>query len=416
MRCVDFGSASGSTGLVFFLSYARLDGENNPYFEQFKKELYGELIANGIPNPRERCFLDGDTIQLGDNWSDAIENALRSCNSFVALLSPNYIQRPACGLEWRAFTSRLSSEQPPELLPIQWNIFDGTIPEEIGRHQFKHSALGQLYSEKGLRHLFRLDEVREYKTAVSALAKRIADAEKRSVTHAGPLPATMKLGSAFAASRAPGAQTTNGPKWVDFVIVAGRADELRKTVRTDVRFYGNDPDDWAPYSPESQRIAVELQALASQEMKTASFTPVTPHLIANIKEAARNNRIIIIVIDVWTLELESYADIMRQYDELAKVHCAAVVLWNRGDPELDEKRAVLVDRLRAVFEYKSRMQDQVEFRWDIESLDDFRAHLRHSIVRIQNKIFKNPAADAPPPARAVGVGLGSPPRVSGPGQ
>lgn len=396
---------------MFFLSYARVDGEANAYFEKFKRELFDELVAQGTRSPKALCFLDSDSIQLGAPWQEEIETALRTCHSFVAMLSPNYIEREACGLEWSAFTSRLGSAGSPQLLPIQWAPVEGKLPPEIARHQFKHDSLGQRYAEKGMRHLFRMEEDLEWKNAVSALAARIVAAENAGSTAAGPL-ATSDLKPAFGGVAATGIQAQPaGPKWVDFIIVAGRANELSHSLH----YYGNDPDDWSPYTPQITRIAVELQNLATKEGKTATITPVTRDLIANIRAAAKNNRIIIIVIDAWTLEIERYAEVMRQYDELAKVHCAAMVVWNAGDQELASNRTRLVDRLRSIFEYKWSIQDPTEFRHDIETLEDFRSHLRQSIARVHNKIFKNPSAEAPAPARAVGTGASSPPRVTGPG-
>jgi FxsC-like protein len=80
------------------------------------------------------------------------------------------------------------------------------------------------------------------------------------------------------------------------------------------------------------------------------FGRVDDDIIQQIEEAERDNRIVAIVVDAWTLRLAQYGTPMSAYDSRKFLNCAVLVCWNSGDDELTEtKRSELTQLLRETF-------------------------------------------------------------------
>ena len=109
-----------------FLSYARTDADGDPYFERFvedfSKDLRGFL---GDPTVEGLVFRDSVSIDLGEKWEAALEQALCVAQVFIAMVSPTYLRRSACSKEWAAFEWRLAkvggTPRPKLLLPLEKN-------------------------------------------------------------------------------------------------------------------------------------------------------------------------------------------------------------------------------------------------------------------------------------------------------
>jgi TIR domain len=121
---------------LFFLSYAHA-GEipyangAQPGPDGYVVEFFNELSSCvvGLIDRRsgvEPGFMD-KSMRAGKLWSDELLGALGSCQVFVALLSPSYVNRPWCGMEWGAFSRRTVTEleDAPSnescIIPVVWN-------------------------------------------------------------------------------------------------------------------------------------------------------------------------------------------------------------------------------------------------------------------------------------------------------
>jgi hypothetical protein len=138
----------------FFLSHARADAD--PYFETFYRDFIEELRGKvGAPNVDGLGFRDTEDIALGALWRPEIERALLESRTFLAMLSPTYIKRPACAKEWAGFEWRLRRQGGAAtalLLPLVWiPTPPGDLPAVVQARQFAHAALGRTYVTHGLR-------------------------------------------------------------------------------------------------------------------------------------------------------------------------------------------------------------------------------------------------------------------------
>lgn len=202
-----------------------------------------------------------------------------------------------------------------------------------------------------------------------------------------------------------------GPRYVQFVVVAGRADELAD-VRTNVASYGNDALEWRPYYPSFQReVGPLVQHIASDEDFASGFLHLDPDLINKLEQAKRENNIVVVIVDAWTIQLPGYCDLMREYDARSFLNCAALIPWNTEDDETELNRDHLELALQATFSYKTIAKDPKSFREMITSPDQFDSELRDVLIEIRRRILETGQVMR----RAIGEGIVVLPYISGPG-
>jgi TIR domain len=84
-----------------FLSYARVDDENNQFVSKLVKEMQRAFqLYMGRPL---RIFLDTRNIDTAQVWERRITDAQEDSTVMVAVLTPSYFHSPWCGMEWDYF-------------------------------------------------------------------------------------------------------------------------------------------------------------------------------------------------------------------------------------------------------------------------------------------------------------------------
>lgn len=127
------------SGHIIFLSYAHLDNlgtpkdeDTNGWVNHFQTRLNAELLNRGRPDVR--LWRDTADILEGDRFSPHIKEGLSSCDLFLPVLSPNYVQRSWCQDEINRFWKRVKEE--PELdkriIPVyKFPLDDSELHEAI---------------------------------------------------------------------------------------------------------------------------------------------------------------------------------------------------------------------------------------------------------------------------------------------
>lgn len=179
---------------LFFVSYAhsrrgnraRLDNDVRDFFEELSDD-----VAEHVPRSvgAEPGFMDG-LIESGGKWTPELLQAVGTCQTFVALLSPPYLSSSWCGQEWCAFSRREVRNRvtgkpgiQTAMLPVIWVSWPNAtrIPPAVSRVQrFRPEGLPSddhavRYREYGLLGLKRAGERDAYSAIVWRLAKRIAE-------------------------------------------------------------------------------------------------------------------------------------------------------------------------------------------------------------------------------------------------
>jgi FxsC-like protein len=386
--------------LYFFLSYAH--GDDDSYVIKFYRDLCREVRLVAAESGREVGFIDTGDPEPGGRWSSAVNEALSTCRSVVALYSPRYFLSERCGKEWSVFTERLrrhereTGERPPALVPVLWGRtrLPATVAVPAGG-----VWEAEQHHREGVRQLIRLRSRRErYLAYVSSLAHRIV-----AMAHTSPLkPAepTVDLASAVNAFdvRDPTSRSTGddlapalranevGRQHVHFVVAAGTRDEMG-TLREDVRFYGDTREDWAPFRPAlSGSLGEHARAVAAQRLFGSDVTDVYT-LRERLDMARRNNEIVVLIVDAWATQLETYRRTLAEFDERAEPTVAVLVPSSRDDAETARHRGELRYGVYATFPNNTTRHDRM-FRPDIESYSNFDVDLMAGLEEARNRIFR----------------------------
>jgi FxsC-like protein len=266
------------------------------------------------------------------------------------------------------------------------------MPAVARNIQWDQADYGEEYLELGARQLMMLGRHRDRRRMlVEALADRIVDVAQAHALPELPLPFDFTmLTSAFQAGAA--ANSTNGdegegPRYVQFLFVAGKRDELMP-LRQQVSGYGDQGEEWRPYHPDVE-MAVRDVALevAYTERLWPEAVPLGPDLIARLTSAERSNKLVAIIVDTWTLRLEQYHEFMREYDRHNFLNCVVLIPWNEADPETMGARTMLQQVMHAAFVRRVQVRDPHTFIDTISTAPDLRRGLAKALAVARARVI-----------------------------
>ena len=384
----------------FFFSYARLD--RDPYLKKFYNELVDSVRVNAGGNRGEIGFFDTEDIEPGQEWPAALAAALQTARVFVPVYTPSYFISEFCGREWRVIEERrrAAGERPPVILPVLWVPEDklpSNLPEAVLDLQYSHEQFGEVYVKEGLRQLMRqsryLDARRQI---IDGLAERIIEIAREHPLPPLPAPPSIKqVPSAFQpppgapAPPAPSGPGNVGPRYVQFIFVAGRRNEFElQKLRKKLEYYGGEGGpDWQPYLPDlAEEIAILAMGVATSEKLRYEAVPLDESLIRRLDEAERDNKVVAIIADIWTLRLEQYHRFMREYDRRSYQNCVVLIPWNYDEEtKLTEETLKQAVELTFVNRYLSR--DPNTFIDTIRSPEELRTNLSRALNAARMRIF-----------------------------
>jgi hypothetical protein len=336
----------------FFLSYARNDRENDKHacISRFYEDL--DERVRGLKTIREGSagFFDGQSIQQGADWSNMLGQSLNNCRALLCMYSPAYFISEYCGKEWQVFTERIQSAYPesppptPLILPILFYSPEDIkpLPEAVSKIQYMDDDYPEAYRKNGLRYMMiRTDQDNNYRDFLDACVEKLIKATNTPPLAAlNNLPEFNKTRSAFhtpcASPESPFQAPVNvGPRYAEFIYVAARRSEIEQLpVKPRIERYGEEGElDWKPYLPpdETER-AREISSyglgVAFKEDFRYQHIPLEGDLVERITEAEQNNRIVVIIVDTWTLCLEKYRELMKAYDHMMFLNSVVLIAWN----------------------------------------------------------------------------------------
>lgn len=392
---------------LFFFSYARADANANPYVDKFFDDLASLVcLQSGLASREEAAFRDVRSIKLGDPWPSEIGAALASSSAIVSLLSPGYFNSEWCRKELAFFLNLASAkkkqgEVPPLIVPIRWfkEPKNKPFPKVVMDLQ-NNAEFGKVYEENGLERVMRFSAYKDdYEKIYTTIADRIVDATANYGIPDVPAPADL---AAIPDLPGYGQNTISSPvdvnnpepadpRRVQFILAAASQQQLRG-IRNRLDAYGASGEDWRPYMPTTaRRVALMLQAVATDADIVADFVTEVDDLIPRLEQALKQKNMVIIVLDPWALQVDTYAKALEEYDGRDFLHCAVVVPWNETDQETasagDDLRALLKEKLKT----KVVSGDPKKFRAGISSPEELTKGVSELLVELRKRIIEGTA-------------------------
>lgn len=374
----------------FFLSYARRNdisytGTSEGSTPKLVRRLYEELsaeIINGADTGDARSaeqigFFDQTGIEPGDKWDDKVAEALTSARVMLCLFTRNYFKSTVSGQEVEVFRSRVESYantkgigHPPLIIPILWHPperIPATLPAVVSDLQYIYDEFSKVYAKEGLEFLMRLEKHHDdYQEFLIKLARRLIDvAEQHPLTPLAVCPPLKTVKNAFAPPPPPvapaggpavpvGAAAAStlancGPGFAHFVFVAGQRQELQG-VRNALDAYDKEGRLWKPYLPAVDKpVVLFTQRAATDAELQHEVLPLSNALIGQLDIADNTNTIVVVIVDPWTLNVQSYQEYMKNYDKRNLVSCAVLILWNPDDQKDLSASQQLQQKVRETF-------------------------------------------------------------------
>jgi FxsC-like protein len=261
-----------------------------------------------------------------------------------------------------------------------------------------------VYAKEGLEFLMRLVERHhdDYQEFLIKLARRLIDVAEqhplpplavcpplKTVKNAfapGPPPVAPAGAPAVPAGAAAASTLANcGPSFAHFVFVAGQRQELQG-VRSALDAYDKEGRLWKPYLPAVDKpVALFTQRAATDVDLQHEVLPLSNALIGQLDLADETNTIVVVIVDPWTLNVQSYQDYMKSYDKRNLVSCAVLIVWNPDDQEDVLTPQQLQQKVRETF--KNSLTNQgLYVRETISSAGDLSAALVSAIVDIRRRL------------------------------
>jgi hypothetical protein len=163
-------------GIVGFWSYAHDDDRlDNGAILTLARLIAEEFdLLSGEPLT---LFVDHKDISWGEAWQERINTALLETTFFIPIITPRYFTRPECRRELLEFTAKAKNIGTDELLmPI---LYAKPMNFGIDNPDEAVSLIAKTQYEDWQELRLQEPDSREYRRAVSALARRLLDISSR---------------------------------------------------------------------------------------------------------------------------------------------------------------------------------------------------------------------------------------------
>ena len=354
--------------------------------------------------------------------------ALQHSKVLVCLYSDAYFESVYCGKEWHVFHKRRdlhvrrlqaigqqSIDMPPIIKPIRWLPFTRNLADPVGKVHYDYGEHNGVYNTQGLRSIIKLKDSQHkdfYVKFIEDLANEIlTSGEQTPVPPLAIWPTLKEIESIFhvpnnLAGRQgfipPVTNTRRGPRNVLFVFVAAKPHELG--ARSVDPYLQDGGADWKPFYPSNVPIdALVLNVASDTELRLFSNEiPFNDQLLEDIKNAKKESKIVVMLVDSWTASLPTYQRVLQEFDDEFLYNCSVIVPWNDNDSDSVQKREDLERTIKNTFYVRTTInKNPIFFRDDIRSEAELRSALREILMGIRAVIrdrapLRRPMAEGRP--------------------
>ncbi|MFG2043288.1 TIR-like protein FxsC [Dactylosporangium sp. NPDC048998] len=393
--------------LYFFLSYAR--GPDDLFVRRFYNDLCSEVrVHAGLDRDAEVGFLDNHNIEPGQNWPQALINAIAECSCFLALYSPAYFLSQPCGKEWTMFDLRSRGAPRDDgtpatgLIPVVW-LPPRELPDVAKSVHYDLDVQEEDYRRRGLRQLLRLQRMHDaYIDFLSTVAERIVAAANTPPPRGSTQLDFERLESAFhPAKTGPGASGELPPRFgtgqtIHFVIAAPSGADAA-AIERDAGFYGEDPLDWAPFRPVQARPLREYAQKVASELGFESLFTGLDRLGDRVKVAQQHNHVVVLLVDPWSADVPAHRELLLEYDHHREHVSAMLVVMSAGDVQTQEHSGRLAELMHDTLGNSERRLDEVMLRRSVLTGPSFEADLAVVLAEARNRLVADGRVFRRPP-------------------
>ncbi len=406
---------------------------DDPHCLTFLEDLGSQLRRHtGFPEGDLR-HLDTGNVEDAGVWSPWSLRAMQKCKVLICLYSKSYFDSLYCGQVLGAFLGRLkawmeqrfgSNSIPPLIFPVLWEFpadLPTILPKAARDIAFAETDFGSLYREKGLSFILRHAKAgrNEYKQHYDAFLDTFA-AILFQAAQSNPLPEDLtvkplrEIPSLFYKSVADNQDNyeDEGAEHAKFVFVAARNNEIGSLRSPDA--YGEVSSDWRPFHPLKEYVHdTTYQAAYAANLRPSSIF-LDADFLRLLSLADDRNNIILLLVDPWTVRLESYFQYVKQYDSTELPNSTVLVCWNYDHEDTRKLRSALGENLKKAFKRKF-LASPHRLRLEIDSMSRFRNELTEALLFKRSQIVDNTAepkvAQGLPFIRPDNIGVSTQPDV-----
>ncbi|MFD7028644.1 TIR-like protein FxsC [Streptomyces sp. NPDC059917] len=332
----------------FFLSYAHTPllgsrtTDSNRWVRRFFRDLCEEVLALAdLPAGVAAGFMD-EQLDPGARWAERLSEMLSASRVLVPLYSPRYFTSESCGKEWYAFAQRSvvqgahDAERVQAVVPAVWvPVPPHLMPRPARQFPVDARSFGEHYTTEGLYGLIRLRSyAHEYRQAVGQLAARIVGVAESTRGASAVTVDYLRAPSAFR-SHAPGEESLR------IAVVAPTLRDLPQG--RDPRYYGDVPDRWNPYHPDSRRPLVDVATDLAFHLNDQVDATTLDAEVARVERAGPSTGPLVLLVDPWALSVPRLRAALIALREAREPGTVALVAWNRRDEQSHHARTSLLD-------------------------------------------------------------------------
>lgn len=268
-------------GYLFYVSFAQAD--YTPYLQRFCEDLE-QSVRNLTGGSLDRImFFRGKVMPVEPYWLPRA-NILADARTMLALVSPHYLRSEYCGKEWQLFSERTPMGLQPPILPVQWAPIEGEPPSAISQLQIwgkeEKLTLNQLARQRRPRYFELINQA-------AGLLVQFA----KAAPPARVVPSSDSISNAFS-----DLADQSRPDILVLVVLAGNSREMAELHR-DRGAYGDDEDEWSPWSGRTTVAALAEEAIADAHLSVIKLS-------AGERGLVTTTRLTLVVVDLWSLGLE----------------------------------------------------------------------------------------------------------------
>jgi FxsC-like protein len=177
--------------------------------------------------------------------------------------------------------------------------------------------------------------------------------------------------------------------FAEFVYVAATANEV-VPLRQERSAYGDEGGlDWRPYLPEVDReVGMIASEIAGRERFRYELVRLEGDLIERISAAVEANKVVVVIVDPWTIRLQPYQQLMSRLDQRTFANCVIVVPVNFSDQETAQNEGLLRHALEATFVNRHLVQDPDGFVPWIDNPAAFEANLATALAKAKLRVLR----------------------------